>query len=69
MARRNRNHSLIRVLTVAKRLRGRPQSLRELACELNCCVRTIRRDVAALEEVHAPIVRTDRGWYMRGEWL
>lgn len=64
-----RGQSLVRVLTVARRLKQAPQTYHGLAQELECCPRTVQRDIEMLQELHAPIVKTTAGWLMRGEWI
>lgn len=52
-----RSAHVARVLRVAIAIRDRPRDIVDLAAELRCTSRTIRRDLAVLQEVHAPIVK------------
>lgn len=62
-----------RTLTRAIRLwrileSGRRATLPQLAQELGCCPRTVRRDLAALEEAGLPICHDGYTGWGAGKW-
>lgn len=52
-----RNNQFIRQWRLLVLLRRGPKTLKQLARALDCCERTIRRDLEALQAVPLPIVR------------
>lgn len=52
----NRNTSLVRQLTLLGLLNRGRWGLYRLSLELGVCERTIRRDIAALEEARIPVI-------------
>jgi len=69
--RRTRNITLIRVFRLIRLLRRRPHWLHELAQELDVTTRTIRRDLALLEEVHVPVWQSEHTgrWHIDRRYL
>jgi predicted DNA-binding transcriptional regulator YafY len=54
----HRHACLVRVLRLLQLLRT-PQTLQWLATELEVSTRTVRRDLAALETAHIPILKSE----------
>ncbi len=54
---RTRNVAVRRLFGLLSLLAHSPRCLEEMATEMGCTTRTIRRDLAILEEVHVPIAR------------
>lgn len=63
----HRNRQLIRQWRLLQLLTNGRRTLQQLTCELAVTERTIRRDLACLEEAHFPIVQ-DFAEYGRGYW-
>lgn len=61
-----RHETLLRVLQLMRALQQRPWKLCDLGKKFHCHVRTIRRDIELLEQLHAPIVRDERGIRLAG---
>jgi predicted DNA-binding transcriptional regulator YafY len=55
-----RNRVVIRQWGIVRELRRGSRTLGQLAEALRCSERTIRRDLAALQEAYVPIVQEDR---------
>lgn len=64
---RTRNKQLVRALRLIRLLQDGRWTLLELSRDLSMSTRTIRRDLAALQEAHLPVTRltTDSGrrWF------
>lgn len=56
---RGRNDLIVRILRMVEILKARPATFGDLAAALGVSERTVRRDMAALEEVYAPITVVD----------
>jgi predicted DNA-binding transcriptional regulator YafY len=55
-----------RVLRLLQLLATSPRDVESLARELRCTPRTIWRDLALLEEIHAPIEKRPAGYRLSG---
>jgi predicted DNA-binding transcriptional regulator YafY len=63
---RPRNAVVIRQWRLVEVIRRRALQLEEIAIELGVGTRTVRRDLAAMEEAHLPIVKDEE---LRYSWM